>query len=117
MPKFESVDAYIASLPADVRSKLDDARQVIHRAVPGSAEGISYDILAFRLRGRSYLSLAGWKGHISIYPIPRADADLDRALAPYKAGKGTLKFPLSEPIPLELVGKIAVLLADQRAGR
>ena len=117
MPKFETVDGYLASLPPDVQSRLEDVRQAIHRAVPGSEEGISYDILAFRLRGRSYLSLAGWKGHISIYPIPRADADLDRALAPYKAGKGTLKFPLSEPVPLELVGKVAVLLADQRAGR
>ena len=112
MAKFESVDGYIASFPADVRPKLEAVRQAIRRAVPDSEEAISYDIAAFRLRGRYYLGLAGWKGHISIYPIPQADAELDRELTPHKSGKGTLQFPLDKPMPLQLVGKIAALLAD-----
>lgn len=115
MPKFETLDAYVASFPAHVRSNLQAARRVIHRAVPGSEEGISYDIGAFRRNGRTYLSLAGWARHISIYPIPRADAEFDRELASHKSGRGTLKFPLGEPLPLELIGKVAALLADQRA--
>ena len=116
MAKFESVDAYLASLPPDVRLQIDSVRQAIRRAVPGSEEAISYDILAFRLHGHTYLGLGGWKRHISIYPIPDADVELDRELTPYKSGRGTLKFPLSKPIPLELVGKVAALLAEQRAG-
>ena len=112
---FESVDQYIASLPSDVRPQMDSVRQAIHRAVPGSEEAISYDIPAFRLNGRYYLSLAAWKRHLSIYPIPDADAELDRELTPYKSGKGTLKFPLGKPMPMELVAKVAALLADQRA--
>ncbi|MEX0626739.1 MAG: DUF1801 domain-containing protein [Chloroflexota bacterium] len=116
MAKFESVDAYIASFPPDVRLKIESVRQAIRRAVPGSEEAISYDIAAFRLHGRGYLGLAGWKRHISIYPIPRADEELDRELTAHKSGKGTLQFPLSKPIPLGLVGKVAALLAAQRAG-
>ena len=112
---FESVDAYAASLPADVRPKFESVRRAILRAVPGSEESISYHIAAFKLHGRYYASLAGWKRHLSIYPIPDADADLDRELAGYKSGKGTLQFPLGKPIPLDLVGKVAALLAEQRA--
>ena len=116
MAKFESVDAYIASFPPDVQLKLESVREAIHRAVPGSEEAISYDIAAFRRRGRGYLGLAGWRNHISIYPIPDADVELDRELTPHKSGKGTLRFPLNRPIPLKLVGKVAALLAEQRAG-
>lgn len=116
MAKFESMDAYIASFPPDVQLELESVRQAIHRAVPGSEEAISYDIGAFRLNGRSYLGLAGWKRHISIYPIPDADEALDRELTPHKSGRGTLQFPLSKPMPLELVGRVAALLAEQRAG-
>ncbi|MHB8458568.1 MAG: iron chaperone [Candidatus Limnocylindrales bacterium] len=115
MPRFESVDAYIASFSPEVRAKLESVRQAIHRAVPGSDEAISYDIPAFRLNGRYFLSVAGWKRHISLYPIPAADAELDRELEPHKAGRGTLQFSLREPMPLELVSKVATLLAEQRA--
>jgi uncharacterized protein YdhG (YjbR/CyaY superfamily) len=113
--RFDSVDSYIASFPTDVQLKLESARQAIRGAVPGSEEAISYDMPAFRLHGHYYLGLAGWKRHISIYPIPDADIELDRELTPHKSGRGTLKFPLSKPLPLELVGKIAARLAAQRA--
>lgn len=116
MTKFDSVDGYIASFPPEVQATLESVRQAIHRAVPGSEEAISYDIPAFRLNGRAYLGLAGWKRHVSIYPIPAADAELDRELTPHKSGRGTLQFPLSEPMPLELVGRVAALLAEQRGG-
>lgn len=116
MKKFDSVDGYIASFPPDVQTTLEAVRRAIHRAVPGSEEAISYDIPAFRLNGRSYLALAGWKRHVSIYPIPAADAQLDRELTPHKSGRGTLQFPLSEPMPLELMGRVASLLAEQRGG-
>jgi uncharacterized protein YdhG (YjbR/CyaY superfamily) len=58
---------------------------------------------------------AGWKHHVSVYPIPEAEGALERELAPFRAAKGTLKFPLDRPIPYELIGRAAGLLADQRS--
>jgi uncharacterized protein YdhG (YjbR/CyaY superfamily) len=103
-------------LPEDVRPTLEAVRAVIHRSVPNATEAISYDIPAMKRNDRYFVSFAGWKRHISLYPIPATDAALDLEIARYKSGKGTLQFPLNEPIPLDLVGKIAGLLADQRAG-
>lgn len=114
--KFESVDAYIASLPPEVRPTFESVRQAIHRSVPSSEEAISYDMPSFKRHGHAYLGLAAWKRHISIYPIPQADPEFERQLAPHVAGRGTLQFPLDRPMPLELVARVAALLAEQRAG-
>lgn len=114
MAKFESVDAYIGSFPPDVRPKLESVRQAISHALPGTEETISYDIPTFTLNGRYVVYFAGWKRHISVYPIPSGDEPLERELAPYVSGKGTLKFPLDKPIPLELVERLARLLLRQR---
>ena len=74
---------------------------------------ISYNIPTLKRDGRSVVHFAGWKAHVSLYPMPDGDADLERDLAPYSSGKGTLKFPLAEPIPLELVRRVVARL-DQK---
>jgi uncharacterized protein YdhG (YjbR/CyaY superfamily) len=61
------------------------------------------------------LHFAGWKSHISVYPVPAGDAGFERQIAPYRGSKGTLKFPLNKPIPYELIGRVAGLLAEQHA--
>ena len=115
MAKFESVDAYIASFPVEVQTKLESVRTVMRDAAPGTQERISYDIPTFTLDGRYLVYFAGWKDHISVYPVPGGDAALEQALAPYQSGKGTLKFRLDEPLPLELIAKVtATLLAHRR---
>ena len=111
---FETVDAYISSFPDDVQQVLEDVRQALHAGAPGAAERISYQIPTLTLDGRSLVHFAGWKRHVSLYPGPEGDADLDRALAPYRSGRGTLRFPLSDPMPLDLIGRIARCLVDQR---
>ena len=60
---------------------------------------------------------AGWRSHISVYPIPETDEALDKKLAPYRSGKGTLKFPLDKSIPYKLIERVAALHAKQRADR
>jgi uncharacterized protein YdhG (YjbR/CyaY superfamily) len=117
MAKFESVDAYIASFPPDVRPKLDAVRGAIREAIPGARETISYDIPTFVLDDHPAVYFAGWKEHISLYPLPTGDDDLEHRMTPFKSGKGTLKFPLDRPIPLDLVGQVAATLAVERAGR
>ena len=117
MAKFETVDEYIASFPSDVREKLESVRAAIRAAVPGTEERISYDIPTFALDGKYVVYFSGWKAHISVYPIPDADAALARELKPHLAGKGTLKFPLTKPMPLALIARVAARLLEQRRAK
>ena len=116
MPAPETVDDYIASFPLDVQRTLEEVRAAIREAAPGTEERISYGIPTFTLDGRYVVYFSGWKRHISVYPIPdvEADADLAHRIAPYQSGKGTLKFPLDEPMPLDLIGAVAARLLEQR---
>jgi uncharacterized protein YdhG (YjbR/CyaY superfamily) len=77
-------------------------------------ESISYAIPTFSIAGRPVVYLAGWKKHISIYPIPELDEILAPQITPYLSGKGTAKFPLGEPIPYELIAAIVDRLVKQR---
>src|SRR5262245_58962432 len=109
-----TVDEYIASFPPDVRTVLEEARRAIRRAVPGAGETISYGIATFTVDGRYLVYLAGWKHHVSVYPVPSGDEALDAAIAPYRAAKGTLKFPFNKPVPHDLIGRVAARLLAQR---
>jgi uncharacterized protein YdhG (YjbR/CyaY superfamily) len=115
-----TVDGYIAGFLPDTRAMLEDVRATIRGAVPSAREAISYGIPSFQLDGRDIVYFAGWKGHISVYPLPNGDPELVREMAPYRAGKGTLRFPLTQPIPYPLIGRIAAQLVAERveaAGR
>jgi len=110
-----TIDDYIGAFPADVRTILQEVRARLRSAVPTADEGISYGIPVFTLDGRYLVYFAGWKLHISVYPLPEGDAALDEAMAPYVAGKGTLKFPLDEPIPYDLIERVAARLLEERS--
>ena len=111
---FATVDEYIDSFPDDVRILLEEIRRRIRTAVPEASETISYQIPTFTLDGRAFVYVAGWKHHIAVYPIPTGDGSLEQVLAPYRAAKGTLRFPLKEPIPYDLIERVAMLLAADR---
>jgi uncharacterized protein YdhG (YjbR/CyaY superfamily) len=118
--KFTDVDHYIAAFPADVQSVLQQIRQTIHAAVPGTQEKISYDIPTLTRDGKRYVHFAGWAKHVSLYPVPETEETeagyaLAAELEPYLAGKGTLKFPLNKPIPYDLIGRVAAALAERPA--
>jgi len=93
---------------------LQAVRRTIQNAAPGAKESISYQIPTFSLGGRPVVYLAGWKKHISVYPVPELDEELEPQLAPYLSGKGTAKFPLGKPIPYELITALVQRLAVQR---
>ena len=114
MVTFETVDDYIASFPPDVQPVLETVRRAIHDALPGTDEGISHGIPGFRMDGRYVVYFAGWKRHVSVYPIPSGDAALTAELEPHVAAKGTLRFPLAKPMPLALIGMVAAELLRQR---
>ena len=114
----QSVDEYIATRPEDVQAILQRVRRTIRKALPGAEETISYQIPAYKLRGRPVLYFAGWKAHYSLYPASdRVVAALASELAPYEVDKGTIRFPLSRGVPVRLIARIARLRAKEAAER
>jgi len=112
------VDDYIAAQPKAVQGVIQRVRNVIRKAVPGAEEVISYGIPAYKLHGSPVLFLAGWKQHYSLYPgTGKFVAAFKHDLAQYEVSKGTIRFPLSEPVPAKLIERIAKLRAKEIAGR
>jgi uncharacterized protein YdhG (YjbR/CyaY superfamily) len=108
-----TVDDYIGSYPEEVRVVLAEVRRTIHNTIPAAEEKISYQIPTFTLDGKYLVYFAGWKHHVSVYPVPADDA-LAEELAPYRAAKGTVKFPLNQPIPYDLIARLVTALVEQR---
>jgi uncharacterized protein YdhG (YjbR/CyaY superfamily) len=106
---FKSVDEYIASQPRAAERVLKRVRTAIRKAVPGAEETISYQIPTYKVQGRYVLYFAGWKAHYSLYPAnDRLTAKFSKQLEPYEVNdKGTIRFPLSEPVPVKLIEAIA----------
>jgi uncharacterized protein YdhG (YjbR/CyaY superfamily) len=115
---FKSVDEYIATHPEDVQAILQRVRAIIRKAVPGAKEVISYQIPAYKLHGGPVLYFAGWKQHYSLYPATDHVVEAFKGdLAPYKVNKGTIRFPLSQPVPAKLIERIAKFRAKEAAER
>lgn len=115
---YRSVDEYIASQPEAVRGVLERVRSTIRKALPGAEEVISYQIPAYRLPGGMVIYFAGWKKHFSIYPATdHVVAAFRSELSRYTLSKGTIRFPLSEPVPVRLIAAIAKLRAKEVAER
>ena len=111
---FKSVDEYIASQPEGMQSVLGRVRSTIRQALPGAEEVISYKIPTYKLQGRPVLYFAGWKKHYSLYPVTdHLAAAFKDDLAPYEVTKGTIRFPLSEPVPVKLIERIAKFRAKE----
>ena len=115
---FKSVDEYIATHPEDVQAILQRVRSTIRKAVPGAEEAISYQIPTYKLQGAYVVYFAGWKEHYSLYPAnDRLVAAFKEDLAPYEVSKGTIRFPLSRPVPVKLIQRIAKFLAAEAVAR
>jgi uncharacterized protein YdhG (YjbR/CyaY superfamily) len=88
----------------------------IRAAAPEAEELISYGVPAFRQR-RTLLYFAAFKNHIGVFPPVRGDASLEKALARFRGPKGNLRFPINEPMPFALIGRIARLRAGQESAK
>lgn len=110
----KSVDDYIASQPEPARDILKRVRSAIRKAIPRAEEMIAYKIPAYKLHNRPVLYFAGWKQHFSLYPATaRVLAEFKDELAPHQISKGTIRFPLSQPVPVRLIGRIAKFRAQE----
>jgi uncharacterized protein YdhG (YjbR/CyaY superfamily) len=106
---FTSIDEYIAACPPQSQERLQKIRETIKKLVPDAKERISYQIACFELNGKKLIHFAGWKKHVSLYPVPAGDEAFEQEVSDYVDGKGTVKFPLDGPMPMKLVTKIIKL--------
>ena len=104
-----NVTEYLSGFPPGARAALRQVRAAIRRALPEAEEVISYRIPAYKVDGRVAIYFAGWTKHYSLYPADaRLVAKFKHQLAPYEVnGKGTIRFPLAEPVPAGLIAAIA----------
>ncbi|GAA1903463.1 iron chaperone [Lapillicoccus jejuensis] len=112
MPGPADVDAYVAALPEPRRTVAEQVRRTVLDAVPGGVETIAYAMPAVAVDGRVPVHWGAWAKHLSLYPVPEALAE---ETAPYRARKGTLRFPYDD-LPLDLVARVAAALAAERTG-
>ncbi len=103
--KFDTVDEYIASYPPEVRVILEKIRGIVRKAAQGAEEKISYGMPTFKMR-RNLVHFAAFKGHIGLYPAPSATRVFAKELEPYESGKGSIRFPLDNAIPYDLIKRI-----------
>ncbi len=111
----DTVDAYVAAQPAEVRARLAEIRRRIHAAVPGAGEAIRYRMPTIMLDGGPLVHFAAWKRHIAFYPVPDGDEAFARDIAPYRGAKDAAQFRHAEPIPYELVDRLVGHLVAARA--
>ena len=102
---FTSIDEYIATFPNEIQRILQLLRATIKAAAPEAEEKISYQMPTFALHG-NLVHFAAWKTHIGFYPAPSGIQEFAQELAKYEGAKGSIKFPLNEPLPLELIRNI-----------
>ena len=110
----KTIDEYIAAFPNDVQDILEKIRMTIRKAAPEAEETISYQMPTFTLKGHYLVYFAAFKKHIGFYPAPIGNAEFEQELSVYGAGKGTVKFPLDQPIPFDLISKIVKFRAKEK---
>ncbi|MDR3487413.1 MAG: DUF1801 domain-containing protein [Bradyrhizobium sp.] len=108
------MDEYIAAQPEAAQGVLELVRSSIRKAVPNAEESISYKIPTYKLRGDPVIFFAGWKQHYSLYPATnQIVATFKDDLADYEVRKGTIRLPLSQPVPVKLIERIAKMRAKE----
>jgi uncharacterized protein YdhG (YjbR/CyaY superfamily) len=102
---FETIDEYIASFPKDVQEILEKIRGIIRQSAPGAQEAIKYAMPTFVLNG-NLVHFAAFKAHIGFYPVPSGIEAFKKELSVYPQGKGSVQFPLDQPMPYDLIRRI-----------
>ena len=114
--KFKDIDSYIASFPEETTALLKQIRTTIRKAAPEAKETISYGMPTFTLKG-NLVHFAAFKNHIGFYPTSSAIERFKNELAKYKSGKGSVQFPIDNPLPLSLITKIVRFRAEENLAR
>ncbi|MCE1253510.1 MAG: DUF1801 domain-containing protein [Anaerolineae bacterium] len=104
-PAPQTIDEYIAAFPAEIQDILQQIRAVVHQEAPEASEAISYGMPTFKLNG-NLVHFAAFKNHIGFYPTPTGIDAFKEALSAFKGAKGSVQFPLDQPMPFDLIRDI-----------
>ena len=110
--KPNTIDEYITRFPEAIQEQLQLIRQTIKKAAPNAQETIKYTMPTFTLNG-NLVYFAGFNNHIGFYGTPKGNAALQKELSAYKQGKGSIQFPLSQPMPLDLIARMVKFRAEE----
>ena len=102
---FHSIDEYIATFPEETQKILQELRETIKACAPDAQEKISYQMPTFDLEG-NLVHFAAFKNHIGLYPTPSGTEAFKHELSIYQGAKGSIKFPIDKPLPMELIKEI-----------
>ncbi len=111
-----NIDEYIAGFPAEIQEILQKVRETVRKAAPEAEEKISYQMPAFTLNG-NLVYFAAFKSHIGFYPTPSGTDEFKKELSAYKGGKGSVQFPLNEPIPYDLITRMVKFRVKENIAR
>ncbi len=109
---YTTIDEYIAACPAEVQPRLHEVRALIHAAAPQAQEKISYQMPTFFLHG-NLVHFAAFKSHIGFYPTPSAIRAFAAELAIYANAKGSVQFPLDQPLPVDLIRRMVAFRVEE----
>ena len=109
----QTIDEYISGFPEEIQEILQRIRRTIRAAEPEAQETISYKMPTFTLNGKYLIYFGAYRKHIGFYPAPAGIPEFEEALSKYGAGKGTLKFPLDQPMPFELIARLVQFRAEE----
>ena len=115
-PQPKDIDEYIAEFPPEVQQILEQIRATIKAAAPNAQEAISYALPTFKLYG-NLVHFAAFKKHIGFYPTPSGTERFQQQISGYKAAKGSIQFPLDQPIPYDLITEIVKFRVDENLAK
>jgi uncharacterized protein YdhG (YjbR/CyaY superfamily) len=110
------IDDFIARYPEAVQEILQKIRSIIKETAPGAQEAIKYGIPTFVFHG-NLVHFSAYQNHIGFYPAPTGIEQFKEELSPYLAGKGTIQFPLGQPIPYDLIRKIVEFRVNENLAK
>lgn len=117
MQALNDIDKYLSSFPKETQEKLEEIRKIAHEIAPEAKEKISYGVPTITVNGKYLVYFAGFKKHISIYPVTEDVEKSVDGISKYRTGKGTLQFPINKPPPLPLIRKIIQALMIENKKR
>jgi len=112
-----SVEDYIASFPKDIQEHLKTFRKIILNNAPEAIESINYGMPAYKTHGKPLVYFAAYKNHIGFYATPTGHAEFTEELSKYKTGKGSVQFPINQPMPLDLIQQIVVFRVKENEAK